>query len=351
MKLFVILFFILINSSEQWLSIIQLCNISSVRRQLCHIKYGLNHRQIRFCQRNQYIMPFICSGTNLALEQCQTQFKNRHWNCTLFKDNDLIGNILDSGTKESAYVHALTSAGIAYAITKACTNGRLNSCGCDMTITDKYLNESIRWTGCSDNVLFATEIARKFVNFREYETKTQTNLLNIHNNQVGIRTILSSVDHQCKCYGVSGSCELKSCWRSLRSFTYIANQLKEFYDNSIEVYIEQSLIEKKLQFIPKNIPFEKEKQSISITFQNDLIFINSSPNYCELNLSIGSFGTIGRVCNRNSRAIDGCDLLCCNRGYQSQIVTIRNQCNCRFQWCCYVQCQNCVITQEISRCL
>ncbi len=81
------------------------------------------------------------------------------------------------------------------------------------------------------------------------------------------------------------------------------------------------------------------------------MFLNSSPNYCELNLSVGSLGTRGRICDRTSRAIDGCDLLCCNRGYQSHILTIHNQCNCRFQWCCHVQCQNCVTTQEISRCL
>jgi hypothetical protein len=42
-------------------------------------------------------MPFIYFGTNLALEECQIQFKNHHWNCTLFQDNQLIGNILDSG--------------------------------------------------------------------------------------------------------------------------------------------------------------------------------------------------------------------------------------------------------------
>jgi hypothetical protein len=90
-------------------------------------------------------------------------------------------------TKESAYIHALTSAGIAYAITKACSTGRLHSCGCDMTIQDKNLNRSIGWTECSDNVLFGTEIARKFVNLRERRMKTRTSLLNLHNNQVGIR--------------------------------------------------------------------------------------------------------------------------------------------------------------------
>lgn len=91
------------------------------------------------------------------------------------------------GTKESAYIHALTSAGIAYAITKACSTGRLSSCGCDMSIRDKSANASVRWSGCSDNVLFGAELARKFVNLRERVTKNRTSLLNVHNNQVGIR--------------------------------------------------------------------------------------------------------------------------------------------------------------------
>ena len=91
------------------------------------------------------------------------------------------------GTKESAYIHALTSAGIAYAITKACSTGRLSSCGCDMSMKDKSLNATIRWAGCSDNVLFGSELARKFVNLRERVTKNRTSLLNVHNNQVGIR--------------------------------------------------------------------------------------------------------------------------------------------------------------------
>ncbi|CAF0964130.1 unnamed protein product [Adineta ricciae] len=332
---------------------LQVSDISFATQGLCHLKYGLSYRQIRFCQRNEAIMPFIRFGANLALEECKNQFKNRHWNCTLFHDQKLIGNILDSGTKESAYIHALTSAGIAYTITKACSTGRLSSCGCDMSMKEKTTNGSIRWAGCSDNVLFGSELGRKFVNLRERVTKNRTSLLNVHNNQVGIRMILESVDRQCKCHGVSGSCEFKTCWRSLRSFTQIAKQLKETYDQSIEVRLQRNLFDKKLRFVPRNLPYHMSKQPVSImtTYRNDLIFYSSSPNYCERNLELGSLGTIGRVCNRSSRAIDGCDLLCCNRGYQSQIVTVRDQCNCRFQWCCYVQCQSCVTTEEISRCL
>ena len=82
-------------------SIIQVSDISFATQGLCHLKYGLSYRQIRFCQRNEAIMPFIRFGANLALEECKNQFKNRHWNCTLFHDQKLIGNILDSGTNTS----------------------------------------------------------------------------------------------------------------------------------------------------------------------------------------------------------------------------------------------------------
>ncbi len=133
----------------------------------------------------------------------------------------------------------------------------------------------------------------------------------------------------------------------MSSFTQIGKQLKDLYDNSIEVYFQQNILNDKLRFIAKNIPYQKEKDLL----KNNLLFLHSSPNYCERNISLGSLGTTGRICDRSSRAIDGCDLLCCNRGYQSQLVTQHSQCNCRFQWCCHVQCQNCVTTHEISRCL
>ena len=50
-------------------------------------------------------------------------------------------------------------------------------------------NQSQRWAGCSDNVQFGSELARKFVNLRERVTKNRTSLLNVHNNQVGIRVM------------------------------------------------------------------------------------------------------------------------------------------------------------------
>ena len=41
-----------------------------------------------------------------------------------------------------------------------------------------------------------------------------------------------------------------------------------------------------------------------------------------------------------------CDELCCGRGYNKFTEQRREQCNCKFIWCCEVQCQQCLTTVE-----
>ena len=38
------------------------------------------------------------------------------------------------GTRESAFVHAISSAGVAHALTRACSKGELENCGCDRSL-------------------------------------------------------------------------------------------------------------------------------------------------------------------------------------------------------------------------
>ena len=40
---------------------------------------------------------------------------------------------------------------------------------------------------------------------------------------------------ECKCHGVSGSCEMKTCWRAMPPFKEVGSILKEKFDGATEV--------------------------------------------------------------------------------------------------------------------
>lgn len=59
----------------------------------------------------------------------------RQLSCALQNKNfSIMRCILDSGTREAAFVHALSSAAVAVAVTRACTRGELERCGCDRKV-------------------------------------------------------------------------------------------------------------------------------------------------------------------------------------------------------------------------
>lgn len=137
---------------------------------------------------------------------------------------------------------------------------------------------------------------------------------------------------QCKCHGVSGSCELKTCWRAMPSFREIGNILKDKFDGATEV--EQQRRGSRVQLLPTHTQFKPHTDG-------DLVYLQVSPDFCEADARTGSLGTHGRLCNRTSKAIDGCELLCCGRGFNTQRRVVVERCKCKFHWCCYVKCQNC----------
>ena len=42
--------------------------------------------------------------------------------------------------------------------------------------------------------------------------------------------------------------------------------------------------------------------------------------------------------------------MCCGRGYNTQKTTVRERCDCKFHWCCYVDCKICVKTVDVHTC-
>ena len=63
----------------------------------------------------------------------------------------------------------------------------------------------------------------------------------------------------------------------------------------------------------------KRQTGSSLLSKQDLVHIHKSPNYCVEDAKKGILGTSGRACNKNSTGSDSCDLLCCGRGYNTQV--------------------------------
>lgn len=56
--------------------------------------------------------------------------------------------LLYIGSKETAFIYAITSAGVVYSITNACSSGRLTECSCDSMQHGQTTPEGWKWGGC-----------------------------------------------------------------------------------------------------------------------------------------------------------------------------------------------------------
>ena len=146
----------------------------------------------------------------------------------------------------------------------------------------------------------------------------------------------------CKCHGVSGSCEMRTCWRAMPSFRTVGKTLKEKFDGATEV--QRKTVGTRNDLVPLNAQFKPHTES-------DLVYMAASPDFCEPDKKTGSLGTHGRVCNKTSKAIDGCELMCCGRGYRTRPIVIVERCMCKFHWCCYVRCKKCERHLDEHTCL
>lgn len=93
---------------------------------------------------------------------------------------------LSSGSREAAFTYAITAAGVAHAVTTACSQGNLSQCGCDREKQGyhDYQEEGWKWGGCSADVKYGVEFSRRFVDAREIK-KNARRLMNLHNNEAG----------------------------------------------------------------------------------------------------------------------------------------------------------------------
>ncbi|XP_011268891.1 protein Wnt-1 [Camponotus floridanus] len=333
--------------------------------------YGnLRRKQKKLIRDNPGVLQAISRGANQAVAECQYQFRNRRWNCStknFLRGKNLFGKIVDKGCRETAFIYAITSAAVTHSIARACSEGSIQSCSCDYTHQSRT-SSAVRdweWGGCSDNIGYGFTFSRDFVDTGE-RGRNLREKMNLHNNEAGRTHVSSEMRQECKCHGMSGSCTVKTCWMRLPSFRVVGDNLKDRFDGASRVMVSNSDRVRSNANLANSVHQHRDglsrRQRYNLQLKpynpehkppgpKDLVYLEQSPAFCEKNPKLGILGTHGRQCNETSLGVDGCDLMCCGRGYKTQEMVVIERCACIFHWCCEVKCQKCRTTKTVHTCL
>ncbi|XP_069496151.1 protein Wnt-11 [Ambystoma mexicanum] len=307
--------------------------------QHCKQLQGLVSSQMQLCRSNLDLMQTIIQAAREVKKTCHKAFSDMRWNCSSIELAPNFQQDLERGTRESAFVYALSAAAISHTIARACTTGDLKGCSCG-PIPGEIPEPGYRWGGCADNLNYGLIMGSKFSDapMKVKKSGSQANkLMHLHNSEVGRQILKASLEMKCKCHGVSGSCSIKTCWKGLQELRDIAQDLKIRYLSATKV-VHRPMGTRK-QLVPKDIDIRPVKET-------ELVYLQSSPDFCMKNEKLGSHGTQDRQCNKTSNGSDSCDLMCCGRGYNAYMDKVVERCHCKYHWCCYVTCKKCERTVE-----
>ncbi|CAG0893280.1 unnamed protein product [Cyprideis torosa] len=245
----------------------------------------LNEKQKEACQSSTQALHFISLGAQLGMTECSHQFKHQRWNCSIIDEDVMFGRGLQLPTREKAYLHSVTSAGVTFAVTRACSNGKMESCSCDDRIHKRRRETgSWQWGGCSENINYGVKFSRQFIDAeesmniwqrheelgRKHGKPSADSLMNLHNNDAGRRVVRSMMERRCKCHGLSGSCTMQICWRVLPQFRKVSDELFERFKRATRV-----------RYMRKKRRLRRFSRMIKRPTRHDLIFLDESPSYCD----------------------------------------------------------------------
>eukprot|EP00062_Callorhinchus_milii_P015936 gi/632966695/ref/XP_007899559.1/ PREDICTED: protein Wnt-8a [Callorhinchus milii] len=292
----------------------------------------------------------VAAGAESGIEECKHQFAWERWNCPESALQLSTHNGLRSATRETSFVHAISSAGVMYTLTRNCSLGDFENCGCDESKSGQTGGRGWIWGGCSDNVQFGERISKQFVDALETGQDARA-AMNLHNNEAGRNAVKGTMMRTCKCHGVSGSCSVQTCWLQLADFRDIGNYLRVKQEQAVKIDLE------KRRMRGGNSADNRAAiaEAYSAILHTELVYLEDSPDYCVSNATLGLQGTEGRECLQGGQGLSprerrSCRRLCteCGLRPEEKRTEIVSSCNCKFHWCCTVQCEQCrrVVTKH-----
>ncbi|XP_018611862.1 protein Wnt-8a-like [Scleropages formosus] len=292
----------------------------------------------------------VQAGAQKGIEECKYQFAWDRWNCPESALQLSTHNGIRGATRETSFVHAISSAGVMHTLTRNCSMGDFASCGCDDSRIGQMGGKGWVWGGCSDNVDFGENISKQFLDALETGRDARA-AVNLHNNEVGRLAIRATMKRSCKCHGISGSCSVQTCWLQLANFREVGNYLKVKHVQALKMEMDKRRIRTGNSAVSRG--------TIANTFKDiartELIYLEDSPDYCVKNSTLGLQGTEGRECLQGGKNLSqwerrSCRRLCheCGLKVEERRTEAVNTCKCKFYWCCTVQCDVCteVVTKR-----
>jgi len=138
--------------------------------------------------------------------------------------------------------------------------------------------------------------------------------------------VVSDTTVECVCHGLTGSCSVQTCFKSVPDIEEIGKKLLSQYDVAKRV---EKGNDSKLQ------PAEPSAPALT---SSELAYCEFSPNFCERNFTYGLYGSSGRQCWQDISGPSSCAVLCCG-GPVIQKQVKREEELCEFVWCCEIKCR------------
>lgn len=93
-----------------------------------------------------------------------------------------------------------------------------------------------------------------------------------------IQAVKKFIERKCKCHGPTATCSTRTCWDELKEFRLTGSYLKSKYDKAVRVTVKQD---------GSIVKADTVDYSLETPSQEQLVFLEPSPNYCSHNSQTG----------------------------------------------------------------